>query len=166
MYTFFFFNQFQKMYKRFFNPSSGRDKGTIYHMKVLVQRSNVNGKVKSWFEVSYKQNINKLYLLITTPIVFSIQAHEDFILTAGCAYFLSYILQYFGMKSITDEPQHPLLKKNMKMMHNSKKGRNFFSDAWRNNWQVDVDIPRKGMHMQNVYNGWFNAYTWCILTSK
>lgn len=25
------------------------------------------------------------------------------------------------MKSITDEPQHPLLKKNMKMMHNSKK---------------------------------------------
>lgn len=88
----------EKMYKRFFNPSSGRDKGTIYHMKVLVQRSNVNGKVKSRFE-----------------------AHEDFILTAGCAYFLSYILQVFGMKSITDEPQHPLLKKNMKMMHNSKK---------------------------------------------
>lgn len=54
MYTFFFFHYFQKMYKRFFNPSSGRDKGTIYHMKVLVQRSNVNGKVKSRFEVSYK----------------------------------------------------------------------------------------------------------------
>lgn len=88
----------EKMYKRFFNLSSGRDKGTIYHMKVLVQRSNVNGKVKSRFE-----------------------AHEDFILTAGCAYFLSYILQFFGMKSIKDEPQHPLLKKNMKMMHNSKK---------------------------------------------
>lgn len=43
------------------------------------------------------QNINKLYLSITTPIVFSIQAYEDFNLTAGCAYFLSYILQFFGM---------------------------------------------------------------------
>lgn len=55
------------------------------------------------------------------PIAFFIQAHEDFILTAGCAYFLSYILQFFDMNALTDEPQHPLLRKNMKMMHKPKK---------------------------------------------
>ncbi|XP_062576937.1 uncharacterized protein LOC134238840 [Saccostrea cucullata] len=89
----------EKLYKRFFNTASGREKGTLYHIKVLIERSNVNGKVKSRFE-----------------------AHEDFILTVGCAYFLSYILHFFGMKTLTEEPQHPLLsKKNMKMLHNPKK---------------------------------------------
>ncbi|CAC5418716.1 unnamed protein product [Mytilus coruscus] len=41
----------EKMYKRFFKTDSGRDKGTLYSLKLLIQRSNVNGKVKSRFEV-------------------------------------------------------------------------------------------------------------------
>ena len=47
-----FSRHFQKLYKRFFNTASGREKGTLYHIKVLIERSNVNGKVKSHFEVS------------------------------------------------------------------------------------------------------------------
>jgi hypothetical protein len=41
----------RKLYKRFYKNSSGRDKGTIQHLKILIQRSNVNGNVKSRFEV-------------------------------------------------------------------------------------------------------------------
>ncbi|XP_033729230.1 uncharacterized protein LOC117318339 [Pecten maximus] len=88
----------EKLYKRFFNKSSGREKGTLYNLKILIQRSNVNGNVKSRFE-----------------------AHEDFIMTVGCGYFLSYILHFFQMENLSDEPKHPLLSKNMKMRHKADK---------------------------------------------
>ncbi|CAC5402478.1 unnamed protein product [Mytilus coruscus] len=88
----------EKMYKRFFKTDSGRDKGTLYSLKLLIQRSNVNGKVKSRFE-----------------------AHEDFALTVGCAYFLNFIMQHFKMKDLADTPSHPKMQKNIKMMHNHHK---------------------------------------------
>ncbi|XP_076090697.1 uncharacterized protein LOC143062794 [Mytilus galloprovincialis] len=88
----------EKMYKRFFKTDSGRDKGTLYSLKLLIQRSNVNGKVKSRFE-----------------------AHEDFALTVGCAYFLIFIMQHFEMKDLNDTPKHPKIQKNIKMMHNHHK---------------------------------------------
>ncbi|CAC5425084.1 unnamed protein product [Mytilus coruscus] len=88
----------RKMYKRFFKTDSGRDKGTLYSLKLLIQRSNVNGKVKSRFE-----------------------AHEDFALTVGCAYFLNFIMQHFKMKDLADTPSHPKMQKNIKMMHNHHK---------------------------------------------
>ncbi|CAC5392780.1 unnamed protein product [Mytilus coruscus] len=90
--------QVPKMYKRFFKTDSGRDKGTLYSLKLLIQRSNVNGKVKSRFE-----------------------AHEDFALTVGCAYFLNFIMQHFKMKDLADTPSHPKMQKNIKMMHNHHK---------------------------------------------
>ncbi|XP_033748132.1 uncharacterized protein LOC117333109 [Pecten maximus] len=92
----------EKLYKRFYSNTSGRERGTLCHMKILIERSNVNGKVKTRFE-----------------------AHEDFVLTVGCAYFLSFILKHFHMDSIEDKPQHPLLTKNVKMMHTKDKERLF-----------------------------------------
>lgn len=84
------------MYKRFYKTSSGRDKGTLYNLKLIIERSNVNGNVKSRFE-----------------------AHEDFVLTVGNAYLLSFIMNKFGMETLDAEPQHPLLKnRNIKFMHN------------------------------------------------
>ena len=41
----------QKLYKIFDKNSSGRDKGTLQHLNILIQRSNINGNVKSKFEV-------------------------------------------------------------------------------------------------------------------
>ncbi|XP_061190846.1 uncharacterized protein LOC133198962 [Saccostrea echinata] len=91
----------EKLYKRFYKLS-GRDKGTLYSLKLVIERSNVNGKVKGRFE-----------------------AHEDFVLTVGCAYFLSYVMNKFNMETMDDEPEHPLCKDNMKMMHNKHKDRIF-----------------------------------------
>uniref|UniRef100_A0A8W8NTK5 DUF6589 domain-containing protein n=1 Tax=Magallana gigas TaxID=29159 RepID=A0A8W8NTK5_MAGGI len=89
----------EKMYKRFYKTSSGRDKGTLYNLKLIIERSNVNGNVKSRFE-----------------------AHEDFVLTVGNAYLLSFIMNKFGMETLDAEPQHPLLKnRNIKFMHNKYK---------------------------------------------
>ena len=42
---------FMKLYKRFYKTSSGRDEGTLQNLKILLQRSNVNGNVKSRFKV-------------------------------------------------------------------------------------------------------------------
>lgn len=92
----------EKLYKRFYNSASGREKGTMSHLKILIQRSNVNGNVKSRFE-----------------------AHEDFVLTVGCAYLLSYILKHFEMDSLNDSPKHPLLRNNMGKMHTKEKERIF-----------------------------------------
>lgn len=41
----------RKLYKRFDKNSSVRDKGTLQHLKILIQRSNINGNVKSKFEI-------------------------------------------------------------------------------------------------------------------
>ncbi|XP_013409173.1 uncharacterized protein LOC106172813 [Lingula anatina] len=84
----------EKLYKNLFKSESGRDKGTLCHLKILIERNNVNGKVKGRFE-----------------------AHEDFIFTSGCAYFLSFIMDLFQMETLEDDPKHQLLKYNIKMMH-------------------------------------------------
>ncbi|XP_069107278.1 uncharacterized protein [Argopecten irradians] len=90
-------DQQSKLYKRFYKTSSGRDKGTLFNLKLNIERSNVNGNVKSRFE-----------------------AHEDFVLTVGNAYFLSFVMHKFGMDSLDAEPKHPLLKTNIKYMHNKQ----------------------------------------------
>lgn len=43
---------FQKLFKRFYSTKCGRDAATLANMKLLIQRTNVNGQVKSRFEVS------------------------------------------------------------------------------------------------------------------
>lgn len=48
---------FQKMCKKFMKLAQGRDVGTLAHLKVEIQRSNVNGNVKSRFKVKLKINL-------------------------------------------------------------------------------------------------------------
>ncbi|XP_052807443.1 uncharacterized protein LOC128236553 [Mya arenaria] len=73
----------EKMAKKFLNLQCGRDQGTLGNMKIQIQRSNVNGNVKSRYK-----------------------AHEDFVVTCGLSYFLSYIMHHFNMATITDSPKH------------------------------------------------------------
>lgn len=47
----------------------------------------------------------------------TLQAHEDFIITCGQAYFLSYIMETFQMEDLNSKPSHPLLPENVKMLH-------------------------------------------------
>ncbi|OWF51396.1 hypothetical protein KP79_PYT24309 [Mizuhopecten yessoensis] len=42
----------EKLYKRFYKTTSGRDKGTLFNLKVAIERSNIHGKVKGRFEVT------------------------------------------------------------------------------------------------------------------
>ena len=68
------------------------------------------------------QNFNCLFV--------SFKAHEDFVLTVGCAYWLAYVQEHFGMEELSDEPKHGKLGKNIKMMHRDKKKRNYLMKLW------------------------------------
>ncbi|XP_033730974.1 uncharacterized protein LOC117320505 [Pecten maximus] len=86
----------EKLCKKFLNLSKGRDAGTLANMKCQIQRSNVNGKVKSRFK-----------------------AHEDFVLTCGHSYFIAYIMKHFN---ITDgKPMHHALPDKIRSFINAKK---------------------------------------------
>lgn len=63
-------------------PKSGRDMGTLLNLKNMIQRSDVNGNVKSRF-----------------------QGHEDFVLLAGKAYALALITKHFDMEHLEDLPK-------------------------------------------------------------
>lgn len=43
---------FQKLFKRFYSTKCARGAATLANLKLLIQRTNVNGQVKSRFEVS------------------------------------------------------------------------------------------------------------------
>ncbi|XP_045169989.2 uncharacterized protein LOC123532592 [Mercenaria mercenaria] len=64
----------EKTMKKFFKKSSGRDVGTLYNLKTIIQRTSVNGNVKSRFK-----------------------AHEEFALLVGKAYVLEAAMEHFGM---------------------------------------------------------------------
>ncbi|XP_062588566.1 uncharacterized protein LOC134250228 [Saccostrea cucullata] len=88
----------EKLFKRFYSKDGGRDAATLANMKMLIQRTNVNGQVKSRFE-----------------------AHEEFVLLIGKAYLLVLAMKIFKMENIEDSPKHPLLKNNMKYLQNKPK---------------------------------------------
>jgi len=54
--------------------SSSREPGTLSNLKINIQRSSVNGNVKSRFK-----------------------AHHEFVLLCGKAYVLEAAMEYFGM---------------------------------------------------------------------
>ncbi|KAH3809432.1 hypothetical protein DPMN_137801 [Dreissena polymorpha] len=71
----------EKTIMKFFKKSSGRDVGTLSNIKIHIQRTNVNGNVKSRFK-----------------------AHEDFVLLVGKAYIQEAAVEYFGMQDFESSP--------------------------------------------------------------
>lgn len=65
-----------------FMKKNGRDIGALQNLKIIIQRSSVNGNVKSRYA-----------------------AREDFSMLVGRSYFLEYALSYFSMISLDDVPQ-------------------------------------------------------------
>ncbi|XP_063438320.1 uncharacterized protein LOC134719246 [Mytilus trossulus] len=106
----------EKLTKRFLKLGNSRDQGTLANLKILIQRSNVNGKVKSRFK-----------------------AHEDFVLTVGHSYFLDYVMKKFDMKDLDDTPTHKLLPENIKQLHAPSKQKIF--DALMEEVIADIYIP-------------------------
>ena len=53
------------------------------------------------------------------------QAHEDFILTRGQAYFLSYVVYHFHMTDLHDKPNHPSISDSIHNWNNIHKMRVF-----------------------------------------
>lgn len=50
----------EKTIKKFFKRSSGRDMGTLFHLKTVLQRTSVNGNVKSRFKLLSR--LNRLHI--------------------------------------------------------------------------------------------------------
>ncbi|XP_050396775.1 uncharacterized protein LOC126815254 [Patella vulgata] len=71
----------EKLCKKFLIINKSRDKGTLAHLRVIIQRSNVNGQVKSRFK-----------------------QHEDFISTVGKAYLTEMVQEYFGIENVDSLP--------------------------------------------------------------
>ncbi|CAC5402623.1 unnamed protein product [Mytilus coruscus] len=113
----------EKLCKRFLKLGNSRDQGTLANLKILIQRSNVNGKVKSRFKVCED----------------TVQAHEDFVLTVGHSYFLDYAMKKFDMKDLDDTPTHKLLPENIKQLHAPSKQKIF--DAIMEEVIADIYIP-------------------------
>ncbi|XP_069105866.1 uncharacterized protein [Argopecten irradians] len=88
----------RKACEKFLKLNEGRDTGTLAHLKILIQRVNVNGQVKARFKV-----------------------HEDFVKLAGKAYFLDIVMEKFDMRNVNDEPNHPLIPAYIKQVHKEKK---------------------------------------------
>ncbi|CAC5411017.1 unnamed protein product [Mytilus coruscus] len=105
-----------KLCKRFLKLANSRDQGTLANLKILIQRSNVDGKVKSRFK-----------------------AHEDFVLTVSHSYFLDYVMKKFDMKDFDDTPTHKLLPENIKKLHDPSKQK--ICDAIMKEVIADIYIP-------------------------
>lgn len=88
----------EKTMKKFFKKSSGRDVGTLYHLKTLIQRTSVNGNVKSRFK-----------------------AHEEFALLVGKAYILEAAMEYFGMDSMESNPTLNFPTEDLSRTHQSRR---------------------------------------------
>lgn len=70
--------------------------------KIILHRSNVNGKVKSRFA-----------------------AHEDFLTTVGKGLFREFILHYFDMPEETSDISENFLPTNVHMLHKEKREKIF-----------------------------------------
>ncbi|KAL4230439.1 hypothetical protein ACF0H5_010821 [Mactra antiquata] len=88
----------EKTVKKFMKTPNGRDQGTLSNMKILIQRSSVNGNVKSRFE-----------------------AHHEFIQLCGTAYVLEAAMEYFGMESMSSSPTKRVPPLNIHKSHQTKR---------------------------------------------
>ncbi|XP_048249938.1 uncharacterized protein LOC124128741 isoform X2 [Haliotis rufescens] len=88
----------EKLCKKFLKLDKGTDKGTLCHLKMVIQRTNVNGKVKVRFK-----------------------AHEQFVDVVGTSYLLNLAMEKLNMQTINDSPHHPDMPETIKMWHSNKK---------------------------------------------
>lgn len=77
---------------------------------------------------SLNSGILNIILMISNNSTLS--AHEDFIITCGQAYFLSFVMEKFQMEDLNSKPSHPLLPENVKMQHQPSKEKVFFQKLW------------------------------------
>lgn len=49
------------------------------------------------------------------------QAHEDFVITVGEAYFLAYVMEHFAMNNIDDKPVHSAIPENIGFLHQKRR---------------------------------------------
>lgn len=77
----------QKCYKTFYKTGIDITPGTLAYFKILLHRSNVNGKVKGRF-----------------------QPHMDLLLGVGEGLIAEQFMEYFQMETNADKPTHPLLE--------------------------------------------------------
>ena len=76
----------QIIWKYFYSTRSGRDQGTLYHIRNRLNRSNVPTEVKRDFN-----------------------ACEDFIETVISSHIVAAALTVFGMKSVSDSAESSIL---------------------------------------------------------
>ncbi|XP_050405827.2 uncharacterized protein LOC126821449 [Patella vulgata] len=88
----------EKLCKKFLIINKSRDKGTLAHLRVIIQRSNVNGQVKSRFK-----------------------QHEDFISTVGKAYLMEMVQEYFGIENVDSFPTKNTPPKNVEFFHEKRR---------------------------------------------
>lgn len=72
----YLFLSIQKAYKRLYKLESARQPGTLYHAKCVLQRSSINGKVKSRFK-----------------------AHHELMMVLGKSLIKENLLEFFGMET-------------------------------------------------------------------
>ncbi|XP_062608458.1 uncharacterized protein LOC134270281 [Saccostrea cucullata] len=92
----------EKLCKKFLKLNKATDKATLAHLKVVIRRSNVNGKVKVRFK-----------------------AHEQFVDCVGTAYLLSLVMELFRMQNLHDFPIHDSIPDNVKMLHLGRRSETF-----------------------------------------
>ncbi|XP_069125349.1 uncharacterized protein [Argopecten irradians] len=88
----------EKLCKKFLKMDHSRNVATLAHLKLVIQRTNVNGQVKARFK-----------------------AHEDFVTLAGEAYFLAHVMKKFQMSSLDDSPKHQAIPDNIHLLHKQNK---------------------------------------------
>jgi len=88
----------EKMTKKFMVTNSSRDTCTLANLKTIIQRSSVNGNVKSRYH-----------------------AHEDFSLLVGEAYLTEAAMMFFGIEDLSGSATKHSPPENIEYAHNKKK---------------------------------------------
>ena len=83
----------QVIWKRLYKTSSGMEKGTLYHLRNLINRRNITKRPKN--------NVN---------------AAEDFLEVVIVSYILTAVMTLLGMKSLHDIPSSPLVTQDVWMV--------------------------------------------------
>lgn len=78
--------------------SSGRDVGTLQNLQIQIQRTSVNGNVKSRFK-----------------------AHEEFVFLVGKAYIAEAAMNYFGMQDLSSLPTKHEPPENIDTSHSTRR---------------------------------------------
>ncbi|XP_046583753.1 uncharacterized protein LOC124290951 [Haliotis rubra] len=79
-----------KAYRRFYNKNSGRDRGSLFHFKVFLRRTSVDGQVKNNYT-----------------------GHEELFLLIGDMLMVEQALEYLGMETYDSQPTKIIIPDNI-----------------------------------------------------